>query len=102
MFNIKQGATNMTKQEKIQFIEECLAIIYNDLYPKWSVLCQSGYNRNRMRVYTKDLEEALELIEMWNLECTYKWNPYYPSCTDITICIEKKEEEQPLWGYETK
>jgi hypothetical protein len=87
----------MTKQEKIQFIQECLLTIYNDIYPR-TLSFPGGVNRNGMRVLTKDLEEALELIEMWNLECTYKWNPYYPSYTDITICIEKKEELQPLWS----
>lgn len=87
----------MTKQELIQFIEECLVIIYNDIYPS-NYSFPGGVHRNGMRVLTEDLEEALELIEMWNLECTYKWNPYYPAWTDITICLTKKEEEQPLWS----
>jgi hypothetical protein len=88
----------MKKQELIQFIQECLLIIYNDIYPSHYSLGHGGVNRNGIRVLTKDLEEALELIEMWNFECTYKWNPYYPAYTDITICLSKKEEEQPLWS----
>lgn len=92
----------MTKQEKIQYIEEALKIIFIDLYPNCSALNKGGYNRNHMRVLTNDLDEALELIEMWNLECDYKSNSYYPAYTDITISIEKKEEESQLWGDNSK
>lgn len=90
----------MTKQEKIQYIETVLETIHTNIYAH-SPNNRTGYNCNWLVVLTSDLEEALELIEMNNLECEAKENPFHTGYTDITIHLEKKEEERPLWGYRT-
>ena len=90
----------MTKQEKIQYIESILETIHTIMYPH-SPNNRTGYNCNWLKVLTSDLEEALDLIEMNNLECEAKENPFYTGYTDITIYLEKKEEKRPLWGYRT-
>ena len=82
----------MTNQEKITFIESILETIYTDLYPTHSTIRKTGYNNNWMRVLSSDLDEALDLIDMNNLECEVKENPFYRGCVDITILLEKKEE----------
>ena len=86
----------MTNQEKIAYIETILETIYTDLYPTFPNN-KAGYNCNWLKVLTSDLDDALELIEMNNLECEAKENPYYYGYTDITILLEKKEEQRPLW-----
>ncbi|MGI9554504.1 MAG: hypothetical protein ACR2M6_00915 [Vampirovibrionia bacterium] len=98
--NTTQGDYIMTKQEKIQCIETVLETIHTNMYPH-SPNNRTGYNCNWLVVLTSDLEEALELIEMNNLECEAKENPFRTGYTDITIHLEKKEEERPLWGYRT-
>ena len=87
----------MTNQEKITYIESILELVYMDLYPTHSTIRKTGYNANWMRVLTSDLEEALELIAMNNLECEVKENPFYRGCTDITILLKKKKDLRPLW-----
>ena len=86
----------MTNQEKITYIESILETIYTDLYPTHSTIRKTGYNANWVRVLTSDLEEALELIEMNNLECEVKENPFYRGCTDITILLKKKQDLRAL------
>ncbi len=86
----------MTNQEKIAYIETILETIYTDLYPTHSTIRNTGYNNNWMRVLASDLDEALELISMNNLECEVKENPFYRGCKDITILLKKKEEIRPL------
>jgi len=90
----------MTKQEKIQYIEAILESIHEIMYPH-PANTKTGYNGNELSVFTNDIEEALDFIEMNNMECEYKENPFRPGYTYITIYIEKKEEVRPLWGYET-
>ena len=90
----------MNKQEKIQYIETVLETIHTSMYPH-SANNRTGYNCNWLVVLTSDLEEALELIEMNNLVCEAKENPFHTGMTDITIHLERKEEVRPLWGYRT-
>jgi hypothetical protein len=100
MMTTNKGDYIMTKQEKIQYIEAILENIHTVMYPH-AANTGTGYNRNWLRVNTRDLEEALELIEMNNLECEAKENPFHTGYTSITIHLEKKEESKPLWGYKT-
>tara|TARA_Y100001938_G_C7723938_1_gene251336 strand:+ start:96 stop:335 length:240 start_codon:yes stop_codon:yes gene_type:complete len=79
----------MTNQEAVKYIESILELVYMDLYPTHSTIRKTGYNANWMSVLTKDVDDAVEMLELNNLHFEVKENPYKKGYSQITIFIQK-------------
>ena len=81
----------MTTQEAQNYLAPILKEIHTELYGNGTstIICRCGWNtwgdKASLRVFSTDLDEAIELLEMNNL--AYKINPdqYVSAHTDIIV-----------------